>query len=142
MKSLLFGICFLFLGIFTSVAQDATPKPFAPVTPAVMANGTLYLSGQLPRIPESGEMVKGDIKKVTEQCMKNLGILLKQNGLDYEDLVMVNIYMTNMDNYKVINETYASFFKNGKFPARAAVQVVRLPLDAEVEISGIAVKQK
>lgn len=142
MKSLFFVICSLFFGISTSEAQDATPKPIAPYTPAVMANGTLYLSGQIPRVPETGELIRGDIKKATEQCMKNLGTLLKQNKLDYEDLVMVNIYMTDMDNYKAINEAYAPFFKNQKFPARAAVQVVRLPMDAEVEISGIAVKRQ
>ena len=141
MKSAFFVICFLLFGISTSVAQDVTPKPIAPYTPAVMVNGTLYLAGQIPRSPETGELIKGDIKKATEQCMKNLGVLLKQNSLDFEDLVMVNIYMTNMDNYKAINEAYAPFFKNQKFPARAAIQVVRLPMDAEVEISGIAVKR-
>ena len=141
MKNLFFVFCFLFFVISTSVAQDATPKPIAPYTPAVMVNGTLYLSGQIPRVPETGALVKGDIKKATEQCMKNLGVLLKQNGLDFEDLVMVNIYMTNMDNYAAINEAYAPFYKNKKYPARAAVQVVRLPMDAEVEISGIAVKR-
>jgi 2-iminobutanoate/2-iminopropanoate deaminase len=124
------------------VAQSVTPKPIAPFTGAVMANGTLYLSGQLPIVPETGELIKGDIKKVTEQCMKNIGVLLKQNGLDFEDLVMVNIYMTNMDNYKAINEAYAPFFKNQKFPARATIQVVLLPKNAEIEISGIAVKRK
>jgi 2-iminobutanoate/2-iminopropanoate deaminase len=136
-----------FLAVFSLLAffaasqaqEPATPKPIAPYTPAVMVNGTLYLSGQIPRVPETGELVKGDIKKATEQCMKNLGVLLKQNNLDYENLVMVNIYMTNMDNYKAINDAYAPFFKDQKFPARAAVQVVRLPMDAEVEISGIAV---
>jgi 2-iminobutanoate/2-iminopropanoate deaminase len=142
MKSLLFGICFLYFGIYDLSAQSANPKPIAPYTPAVMADGTLYLSGQIPRVPETGEMISGDIKKATEQCMKNLGVLLKQHGLDFEDLKMVNIYMTNMDNYKAINEAYAPFFKNQKFPARAAVQVVRLPMDAEVEISGIAVKRQ
>lgn len=142
MKSIFFGICFLIFGACTLVSQDATPKPIAPYTSAVMVNGTLYLSGQIPRVPETGELIKGDIKKATEQCMKNIGILLKQNGLDYEDLVMVNIYMTNMDNYKTINEAYAPFFKNKKYPARAAVQVVRLPMDAELEISGIAVKHQ
>lgn len=140
MKSVVFGICFLCFGICTTVAQDVTPKPIAPYTSAVMVNGTLYLSGQIPRIPETGELIKGDIKKATEQCMKNIGVLLKQNGLDYKDLVMVNIYMTNMDNYKAINEAYAPFFKNQKYPARAAIQVGRLPMDAEIEISGIAVK--
>ena len=142
MKSLLFVICCLFFGISTSMAQNVTPKPVAPLTAAVMVNGTLYISGQLPRVPDTGEMIKGDIKKATEQSMKNIGALLKQNELDYEDLVMVNIYMTDMDNYKAINDAYATFFKNQKFPARMAMQVVRLPLDAEVEISGIAVKRK
>lgn len=140
MKSLLFAICILSLGYFTLEAQDAAPKPIAPYTPAVMANGTLYLSGQIPRVPETGELIKGDIKKATEQCMKNLGVLLKQHKLDFEDLVMVNVYMTDMDNYKAINEAYAPFFKNQKFPARAAIQIGRLPMDAEVEISGIATK--
>ena len=122
--------------------QAVTPKPIAPYTPAVMANGTLYLSGQIPRVPETGELIKGDITKATEQCMKNLGVLLKENKMDYKDLVMVNIYMTSMDNYKAINEAYATFFKNQKFPARAAIQIGRLPMDADVEISGIATKHR
>jgi len=122
-------------------AQDATPKPVAPYTPAVMVNGTLYLSGQIPRVPETGELISDDIKKATAQCMKNLGVLLKQNGMDHEDLVMINVYMTDMDNYSAINEVYATFFPNKKFPARAAIQISRLPLNAIVEISGIAVKR-
>lgn len=140
MKSLFVFICCLSLGAFSAMPQDITPKPIAPYTPAVMANGTLYLSGQIPRVPETGKLISGDIKKATEQCMKNLGVLLKQHDLDFEDLVMVNIYMTDMDNYSAINEAYAPFFKNKKFPARAAIQIVRLPMDAEIEISGIAVK--
>lgn len=132
-------MCLISFGI--TVAQDnTTPKPIAPYTPAVMANGTLYLSGQIPRIPETGELIKGDIKKATEQCMKNLGVLLKQHDMDHEDLVMVNVYMTDMDNYAAINEVYGKFFPNKKFPARAAIQIGRLPMDADVEISGIAVK--
>lgn len=133
---------FLFFLFFTgfSLAQDE-PKPVAPYSPAVMVNGTLYLSGQIPIVPETGKMISDDIKKATEQCMKNLGVLLKKHGMDHEDLVMVNIYMTNMDNYAAINEVYATFFPNKQFPARAAVQIGRLPLNAIVEISGIAVKR-
>lgn len=124
------------------IAQEkATPKPVAPYSPAVMVNGTLYLSGQIPRVPETGKMIKNDIKKATEQCMKNLGVLLKQHDMDHEDLVMVNIYMTDMDDYGAINEVYAKFFPNKKFPARAAIQIGRLPLDAIIEISGIAVQK-
>ena len=140
MKPILLICCVLLLGVFPCKAQTVTPKAIAPYTPAVMANGTLYISGQIPIVPETSVLITGDIAKATEQCMKNIGALLKQNNLDYEDLVMVNIYMTNMDNYKAINDVYATFFKNKKFPARAAVQVGRLPKDAEVEISGIAVK--
>ena len=120
--------------------EKITPKPVAPYTPAVMANGTLYISGQIPRVPETGKMIKGDIKKAAAQSMKNIGILLEKNDMDFEDLVMVNIYMTDMDDYKAINEVYKTFFINQKFPARAAIEIGRLPLDADVEISGIAVK--
>jgi 2-iminobutanoate/2-iminopropanoate deaminase len=143
MKKILILFCFIAIVFAQASAQEAvSPKPIAPYTPAVMANGTLYLSGQIPRDPVTEVMVKGDIKKATEQCMKNIGALLKQHGLEYEDLVMVNIYMTDMDNYKAINEAYAPFFKNKKFPARAAIQIGRLPMDADVEISGIAVKRE
>lgn len=142
MKKLALSVLSLLLLVNICAAQDkATPKPVAPYTPAIMANGTLYLSGQIPRVPETGEMIKDDIKKATTQCMKNLGVLLKKHGLNHEDLVMVNVYMTNMDDYGAINEAYAKFFPNKKFPARAAIQIGRLPLDAIVEISGIAVKR-
>lgn len=73
--------------------------------------------------------------------MKNLGVLLEKHGMTHEDLVMVNVYMTDMDNYGAINEAYKKFFPNNKFPARAAVQIGRLPLDAIVEISGIAIRR-
>ncbi|MFO7618026.1 MAG: Rid family detoxifying hydrolase [Bacteroidales bacterium] len=140
MKQLIIVTLILLSHFHQALAQEAaTPKPIAPYSPAVMtSDGTLYLSGQIPRVPETGVLVTGDIKKATGQCMKNLGVLLKQHGLDYGDLVMVNIYMTDMDNYQAINEMYATFFKDGQYPARAAIQVGRLPMNAEVEISGIA----
>lgn len=133
--------CLLAWATALSQAQDATPKPVAPFTPAVLVGNTLYLSGQLPRIPETGEMIKGDVRKATEQCMKNIGTLLKDNKMDYSDLAMVNIYMASMDHYKTINDIYASYFKDGKFPARVAVQVARLPFDVDIEISAIAAKK-
>ncbi len=131
----------LLLVFFVAQAQnEAAPKPVAPYSPAILLGSTLYLSGQIPIVPETGVMIKDDIKKATERCMKNLGVLLKKHGMDHENLVMVNIYMSDMDDYAAINEVYAKFFPNKKFPARAAIQVGRLPLDAIIEISGIAVK--
>ena len=142
MKKILIFTFISLMAICLNAQEKAEPKPVAPYTPAVMANGTLYISGQIPRVPETGEMIRGDIKKATEQSMKNIGVLLKKHNLDYEDLVMVNIYMTDMDNYGAINEVYKTFFENQKFPARAAIQIGRLPLDADIEISGIAVKKQ
>lgn len=138
-KLLLLTLCLILVAGLK--AQDKEePKPVAPYSIAVMANGTLYISGQIAIVPETGKLIKGDIKKATTRIMKNIGVILEKHGLGYEDLVMVNIYMTDMDNYGAINEVYKKFFKNNKFPARAAIQIGRLPLDADIEISGIAVK--
>ena len=137
-KSLL--ILLLALGIYTLEAQDKNiPAPIAPYSPAVLVNGTLYISGQIPINPENNEMVTGDISEQIRQVMKNLGSVLKSYGFDYSDLVKCTVYMTDMANYKTINEVYGSYFE-GNFPAREAIQVVKLPKNAEVEISGIAVK--
>jgi 2-iminobutanoate/2-iminopropanoate deaminase len=137
-KSLL--ILLLALGIYTLEAQDKNiPAPIAPYSPAVLVNGTLYISGQIPINPDNNEMVTGKISEQTRQVMKNLGSVLKSYGFDYSDLVKCTVYMTDMANYKTINEVYGSYFE-GNFPAREAIQVVKLPKNAEVEISGIAVK--
>lgn len=137
-KTLLF-IVFILIA-FSMKAQDKNiPAPIAPYSPGVLVNETLYISGQIPINPENNEMITGDIQEQTRQVMINLGSVLKSFGFDYSDLVKCTIFMTDMENYKAINEIYGSFFE-GNFPAREAVQVVRLPKNAEVEISGIAIK--
>lgn len=138
MKSLF--ILLFFLTASCLVAQDKSlPAPIAPYSAAVWAGDFLYISGQIPLNPDTKMMVTGDIKEQTRQVMQNLGAVLKANGLGYSDLVKCTVFMTNMDDYASINEVYGSFFGN-KFPAREAVQVVRLPKDANVEISAIANK--
>jgi 2-iminobutanoate/2-iminopropanoate deaminase len=134
---------FLFVLIlisFSIKAQDKNvPAPIAPYSPGVLVNETLYISGQIPINPSTNEMITGDIQEQTRQVMENLGSVLKSFGFDYSDLVKCTVFMTDMENYKAINEIYGSFFE-GNFPAREAVQVVQLPKNAEIEISGIAVK--
>jgi 2-iminobutanoate/2-iminopropanoate deaminase len=84
-------------------------------------------------------LVTGDIQEETRQALKNLGAVLKAAGVDYQDVASATVYLTNMDDYKVMNETYAEVFEGSK-PARATVQVARLPRDGRVEISCIAIK--
>ena len=124
------------------MAQDPEgPKPIAPYSPIVQAGNTFYLAGQIPIDPSTGDLVTGDIEKATHMVMKNIGILLKKNGLDYSNIVKCTVYLKDLDNYQAMNKVYGSYFEEGKYPARVAVEVARLPLDADVEIASIAVKK-
>jgi 2-iminobutanoate/2-iminopropanoate deaminase len=117
------------------------PAPIAPYSPSVKAGATLYISGQIPIDPATKKLVAGDIKEQTRQVMKNIGAILESNGMNYSNLVQCTIYLTNLDNYAPVNEAYAEFF-NGKYPARVAIQVMRLPMGAEIEIGSVAVETK
>ncbi len=119
-------------------AQDS-PKPIAPYSSFIKAGNTIYLAGQIPIEAKTGKLVKGDIQKATKVVMQNIGAILKKNNMDYSNLVKCTIYLKDLNDYGLMNEVYASFF-DGKYPARVAVEVARLPLDADIEISSIAVK--
>jgi len=132
-------IILLPLYMLTFAQTQDTPKPIAPYSPFIKAGNTLYLAGQIPIDSETGELVRDDIQKATRVVMQNIGKILKKNGMDYSNLVKCTIYLKDLNNYSLMNETYASFF-DAKFPARVAVEVARLPLDADIEISSIAVE--
>jgi 2-iminobutanoate/2-iminopropanoate deaminase len=89
--------------------------------------------------PATGDLVGGDIQNETRQALKNLGAVLRAGGVDFNSVASATVYLTNIDDYKVVNEVYEEFFKDSK-PARAAVQVARLPRDARVEVSCIAIQ--
>ena len=114
------------------------PAPIGPYNQATMANGTLYVSGQIPINPANGELVSGDIKKETAQVMENLKAILNAAGIGFEEVLKCSIFMTDMNNYAAINEVYASYFNDDSAPAREAVQVSALPKAVNVEISCIA----
>lgn len=139
MRNILFMIIFLVPSLLYA-QKNPLPKPVAPYSPVVQAGNTFYLAGQIPRVPETGEMIRGDIRKATRQVMENIDRILKQNGLDFSNVVKCTVYLKDLDNYSAMNEVYASYF-HGNYPARVAVQVARLPLDADIEISCIAVKK-
>lgn len=115
------------------------PEPIGPYSHAVLINNTLYISGQVAKDAVSGLMVQDDIKIETRKVMENLEAILKEAGMDFTNVVKTTIYCVDLANFAAINEIYGSFF-TGNYPARETVQVVKLPLNANVEISVVAVK--
>ncbi|MDO9578529.1 MAG: RidA family protein [Candidatus Cloacimonadales bacterium] len=122
------------------ISTDNVPKAVGPYSQAVWANDLLFISGQIPIDPKTGKFVSDDIKEQTKQVFKNLGAILQSAGLGYENIVKATVYLADMNDFAAMNEIYASFFKKD-FPARAAFQVVKLPLSAKVEIEAIAVRE-
>lgn len=121
------------------INTDKAPKAIGPYSQAVEANGTLYISGQLPINPGTGAFVEGGAKEQTEQVLKNVGAILEVAGYSYSDVVKSTVLLQNMDDFAAMNEVYGSFYKS-EAPARVAYQVAKLPMGALVEIETIAVK--
>ena len=115
------------------------PAPIGPYSQAVMAGGTLYISGQVAIDPATSLVIKGDIEAEALQVMQNLGAILRAYQLDYSHIVKTTIFLKNMEDFARVNAVYGSFFEKD-FPARETVEVARLPKDVQVEISCIAVK--
>jgi len=97
----------------------------------------LFISGQIPADPETGELLMSSIEEETHRVMKNLKAILEAAGLGFENVLKTSIFISDMDNFSRINEVYGSYF-SGEYPARETVQVARLPKDVNVEISAIA----
>ncbi|RTZ91029.1 MAG: reactive intermediate/imine deaminase [Deltaproteobacteria bacterium] len=118
------------------IATKEAPAAVGPYSQAIRSGNTLYVSGQVPINPETGKMPE-TIEEQARQCLNNIAAILKAAGLGMENVVRCGIFMTNLDDFKTVNEIYASFF-SGDYPARATVQVARLPLGAMIEIDAIA----
>ena len=116
------------------------PTPIGPYNQAVMANDTLYISGQIPLKPENMELVQGDIKKETQQVMENLGHILDAAEMKFENVVKSTIFLSEMENFGHVNQIYSSYFENKSAPARETLAVKTLPKNVRIEISMIAVK--
>ncbi len=121
------------------ITSANAPAPIGPYSHSVLIGNTLYTSGQVAKDAVSGEMVQSDIKAETAKVMENLQAILVEAGMDFTNVVKTTIYCTDLGNFAQINEVYGSYFTSD-FPARETVQVVKLPLNANVEISVVAVK--
>jgi 2-iminobutanoate/2-iminopropanoate deaminase len=115
------------------------PAPIGPYNQAIEANGFLFVSGQIPTNPVTGEIVTGDIKAEAKQVMENIGAILEEAGIGFGNIVKTTIFLTDMQSFARVNEVYGSYFTD-QFPARETVQVAALPKGVNVEISVIALK--
>lgn len=115
------------------------PAPIGPYSQAIMKNDTLFVSGQIPLDPKTGELQLETIQVAAKQVMENLKALVETAGLKMSDVVKCSIFLKTMDDFAAVNEVYASYFENEP-PARETVAVSKLPLDVPVEISCIAMR--
>ena len=121
------------------INTDKAPGAVGPYSQGIMAGDFLFISGQLPLDPSTMKIVGSNAADQTDQALKNMGAILEEAGLGYENLVKVTVLLNDMNDFVSVNEVYAKFFSSD-FPARASFQVARLPLDAFVEIEAIAYK--
>jgi len=122
----------------TIIFTEKAPAPIGPYSQAIKTGKTLYVSGQIPIIPETGQMITDDISKETDQVMRNIWAILIAGGMDFSKVVKCSIFVTDMQDFPIVNATYEKYFDSDE-PARETVQVAALPKGAHVEISCIAV---
>ena len=119
------------------VQTESAPAAIGPYSQAIRANGFVYVSGQIPIDPQTGEFVAGGVREQTEQVLKNLSAVLKAAGSGLERVVKTTVFLADMKEFAAMNEVYSKFF-NSEPPARATVAAAGLPRDARVEIEAVA----
>ena len=121
------------------VHSDKAPKAIGPYSQAIKANGFIFCSGQIPFVPETGEILTGSITEQTRQVLQNLSYVLEEAGSSMKNVVKVTVFLRDMDDFSEMGEEYGKWFPDPP-PARAAIQVARLPKDVGIEIQCIAVE--
>jgi len=121
----------------TAVSSADAPKAIGPYSQGIRVGPFLFLSGQVGLDPATGQMVDGDVAAQTRRVLENLAAVLKSAGLSLADVARTTIYLADMNDFAKVNDVYGSYFSE-PYPARATVQVARLPRDARVEIDAVA----
>ena len=124
-----------------SILTKKAPLPIGPYNQAISFENFLFVSGQIPLNPESEKLIESGIKDETNQVMMNISEILKEGGMNFDNIVKTTIFLKNMDDFSIVNEEYGKYFKDNVPPARETVQVSKLPLNVNVEISCIATKK-
>src|SRR5258707_11785148 len=120
-----------------AISSPDAPKAIGPYSQAIRAGDLLFASGQIPTDPATGSIVDGDVAAQTRRVFENLGAVLAAASLSFADVVKTTVFLADMNDFTAMNEVYGKFFSE-PYPARATVQVARLPKDARVEIDLIA----
>jgi 2-iminobutanoate/2-iminopropanoate deaminase len=121
------------------INTDNAPAPIGPYSQAIVAGNFIFVSGQVPFHPATGELILDNIEIATHLVMENVGVILEEAGANFSHIVKTSIFLTNMQDFAQVNEVYGTYFTD-KFPARETVQVSALPKGVNIEISVIAVK--
>lgn len=121
-----------------TVAPPSVPAAIGPYSPALRAGSLIFVSGQIPLDPATGQLVGGDVRAQAARVLDTIGELLRAAGADYSHVVRTTIFLVDLDDFAVVNEVYAAYFRE-PYPARATVEVARLPRDARIEIDAVAV---
>src|SRR3954451_204114 len=120
-----------------AISTDVAPAAIGPYSQAIRSGGFLFCSGQVPRDPASGELVKLDVDGQARRCLENLSAVCAAAGASLADAVRLTVYLTDMSDFARVNDVYAEFFEGGDPPARVAVGVAALPKGADVEVDAI-----
>jgi 2-iminobutanoate/2-iminopropanoate deaminase len=120
-----------------AISSPNAPKAIGPYSPAVRAGQLLFVSGQVPIDPSTGNIIAGDIPAQTRRVLDNVGALLSAGGRSFADVVRTTVFLADMNDFAAMNEVYGQYFSD-PYPARATVEVARLPKDARIEIDVIA----
>lgn len=121
------------------ISTNKAPKAIGPYSQAISIGGFLFLSGQIPLDPETGEVVENDIRLQAQQVLRNIQAILEAEGYQLTNIVKTTIFINDMNHFPVVNEEYSQFMR-GHSPARSTVEVSRLPKDVMIEIEAIAKK--
>ena len=119
------------------IQTEKAPRAIGPYSQAIRAGNFLFLSGQIPLDPKTGELLRGDIRQQTQQVLENIKGVLESQKLGMEDVVKVTIFLKNIGDFNQVNEVYGTYFPSSP-PARSTVAVAGLPRDVEVEMEAIA----
>lgn len=121
------------------ITTQHAPAAIGPYSQAIDTGDLVFISGQIPIVPETGKLLEGDITKQTEQVMKNIGAILAAAGLQFGNLVKCTCFLADINDFKEMNAVYGTYFTSEP-PARAAFQVAKIPMGAKVEIDAIAIR--